>query len=130
MATLQTLPDDIESLKALILAERDVHAAECAAHAIERDQLQTRNARLEVIVSQLRRLQFGRKSEKLKPDQLNLALEDLEAAAASIEAEHEQADTAVQARNTTSRRANRGHLPEHLPREEIIIEPDDKDCAC
>lgn len=130
MATTQTLPDDIESLKALILVERDVHAAECAAHAIERDQLQTRNARLEVIVSQLRRLQFGRKSEKLKPDQLNLALEDLEAAAASIEAEHEQADTAVQARNTTSRRANRGHLPEHLPREEIIIEPDDKDCAC
>ncbi len=83
-----------------------------------------------MIVSQLHRLQFGRKSENLSGDQLNFALEDLEAAAAFIEAEHEQADTAVKARNTASRRANRGNLPEHLPREEIIIEPEDKECAC
>lgn len=123
MPSVQTLPDDVESLKALILAERLDHAA-------ERDQLQTRNAKLEAIVSQLRRLQFGRKSEKLKPDQLNLALEDLEAAAASIEAEHEQADVAVKTRNTENRRTNRGHLPKHLPREEVVIEPDDKNCPC
>ncbi len=50
------LPDDIESLQALILAER-------ASHAAERDQWQMRNVRLEAIVRQLRRLQFGRKSE-------------------------------------------------------------------
>ena len=123
MPTLQALPNDIESLKALILAER-------AAHAGERDQWQTRNARLEAIIRQLRRLQFGRKSEKLEPDQLNLALEDLEAAAASIEAEHEQVDGAVKAKNSNSRRRNRGHLPAHLPREEVIIEPNDKDCPC
>ena len=123
MPSVQTLPDDVESLKALILAERSGHAA-------ERDQLQTRNAKLEAIVSQLRRLQFGHISEKLKPDQLNLALEDLEAAAASIEAEHEQADAAVKIRNTKNRRANRGHLPKHLPREEVVIEPGQKDCPC
>ena len=117
------MPSDIEGLKALILAER-------AAHAAERDQWQKRNARLEAIVSQLRRLQFGRKSEKLGANQLNLALEDLEAAAASIEAEHEQTDAAVKAKNSERRRANRGHLPAHLPREEIVIEPESKDCPC
>ena len=127
---LPILPNDVEGLKALILAERAAHAAERAAHAADRDQWQTRNARLEAIVRQLRRLQFGRKSEKLDANQLNLALEDLEAAAASIEAEHEQADGAVKARRSTERRRNRGHLPEHLPREEIVIEPDDKDCPC
>ncbi len=96
MPSVQTLPDDVESLKALILSER-------LDHATERDQLQTLNAKLEAIVSQLRRLQFGRKSEKLKPDQLDLALEDLEAAAASIEAEHQQADAAVKIRITGNR---------------------------
>src|SRR6056297_1021936 len=123
MPALQTLPNDVEGLKALILAER-------AAHAADRDQWRMRNARLEAIVRQLRRLQFGRKSEKLEPDQLNLALEDLEAAAASIEAEQERTDEAVKKRRTSERRRNRGHLPEHLTREEIIIEPDDKDCPC
>lgn len=123
MPTLPALPSDIEGLKALILAERTAHAA-------ERDQWQKRNARLEAIVSQLRRLQFGRKSEKLGANQLNLALEDLEAAAASIEAEHEQTDSAVKAKNSERRRTNRGHLPAHLPREEIVIEPESKDCPC
>lgn len=137
MSTLPALPDDIESLKALILAERTAHATECAAHAAERaahaaerDQWQTRNARLEAIVRQLRRLQFGRKSEKLDADQLNLALEDLEAAAALIEAEQEQGDATVNERRTKERRRNRGHLPEHLAREEVIIEPEDQDCPC
>ena len=130
MPTLPALPNDIESLKALILAERAAHATQCSAHAAERDQWQTRNTRLEAIIRQLRRLQFGRKSEKLDPDQLNLALEDLEAAAACVEAEHEQADGAVRARNSDGRRRNLGSLPAHLPREEVIIEPDDKDCPC
>ena len=130
MPTLPALPNDIESLKALIVAERAAHATECAAHAAERDQWQTRNARLEAIVRQLRRLQFGRKSEKLDTDQLNLALEELEAAAALIEAEQEQGDATINERRTKERRRNRGHLPEHLPREEVIIEPEDKDCPC
>jgi len=113
-----------------LTAERAAHATECAAHAAERDQWQTRNARLEAIVRQLRRLQFGRKSEKLDTDQLNLALEELEAAAALIEAEQEQGDATINERRTKERRRNRGHLPEHLPREEVIIEPEDKDCPC
>ena len=102
----------IEALKAIILAQQE------------------QNARLEAMVAAFRQAMFGRKSEKLDADQLNLALEDLEAAAASVEAEQEQADATVKERRTKERRRNRGHLPEHLPREEVIIEPEDKDCPC
>ena len=40
------------------------------------------NDRLRHLIRQLQRLQFGRRSEKLDPDQLNLALEDVEQAIA------------------------------------------------
>ncbi len=57
-------------------------------------------------------------------------MEDLEAAAALIEAEQEQADATAKERGTNERRQNRGYLPKHLPREEVVIEPEDKDCPC
>src|ERR1700733_13691101 len=67
-----TLPDDIDSLRALIVAERAAHVAERAAHAAERDKLIARNARVEEILAQIRRAQFGRKSERINDDQLAL----------------------------------------------------------
>ena len=73
------LPDDIERLKAMLIAER-------AAHAAERSRLVEQNDRLLHTLRQLRRNQFGRKSERLSDDQLNLGLEDLETAIASGEA--------------------------------------------
>jgi len=44
----------------------------------ECDQLAGQNERLRQLLRHLPRLQFGRRLEKLDPDQLNLALEDLE----------------------------------------------------
>src|SRR5690349_6740214 len=61
-------------------------------------------------------MQFGRRSEKLDPDQLNLALEDLEQAIAESEAEQEKADPALRQARAHKGRAGRGPLPEHLPR--------------
>ena len=75
-------------------------------------------------------MQFGRRSEKLDPDQLNLALEDLEQAVAETEAEQEKADPALRTARAEKRRAGRGSLPEHLPRIEVVIEPDDTACPC
>ena len=72
------LPDDIECLKAMLVAER-------AAHAAERSRLVEQNDRLLHMLRQLQRNQFGRKSERLSEDQLNLGLEDLETAIASEE---------------------------------------------
>src|SRR5690242_20996034 len=75
-------------------------------------------------------MQFGRRSEKLDPDQLNLALEDLEQAIAESEAEREKADPALRQARSQKRRAGRGPLPEHLPRVEIVVEPEDTACPC
>ena len=71
------LPNDIAALKALLLAQDAV---------VEglRDQLNTRAVEikhLKLQIAKLRRMQFGRKSEKLdhQIEQLELQLEDLQA---------------------------------------------------
>ena len=106
------LPDDVAVLKALLLAER-ASAAELAGH----------NEQLRAIVKELQRALFGRRSEKTAdPDQLQLALEDLEQALAQSEAE--KSDATRPASRREQRRVNRGALPKHLPREEVVIEPE------
>jgi Transposase C of IS166 homeodomain len=60
------LPADIETLHALVAAaraERDVAVA-------ERDQALSQIDRLRHLLRQLQRAQFGRRSEKLNPEQL------------------------------------------------------------
>jgi transposase len=114
------LPDDVATLKALLRAERAT-AAELAGH----------NEHLRAIIKELQRALFGRRSEKtVHADQLQLALEDIEQALAQREAEEERADATLKASRTRQRRGNRGALPKHLPREEIVIEPGDQTCPC
>jgi transposase len=107
-------------------AERD----EKARLIEERDQLAGQNDRLRHLIRQLQRMQFGRRSEKLDPDQFNLALEDLEQAVAASEAEQDKADPAMRQARSEKRRTGRGSLPEHLPRVEIVVEPEDTACPC
>jgi transposase len=68
-------------------------------------------------------MQFGRKSEKLDPDQFALALEDIEQAEAASEAAEDKRNKAAAAAQAEKRRANRGALPVHLPRVHVTIEP-------
>jgi hypothetical protein len=89
-----TLPDDIEALRALLLAERASHAAVVA----ERDKLVVRNARLEEIIAEIRRAHFGRKSERITDEQLSLALEEFEASLAKAEAEDRKGRSRAQGR--------------------------------
>ena len=74
MTSPETLPDDVTALRALVLtawAERDAERTEKARLIEERDQLAGQNDRLRHLIRQLQRMQFGRRSEKLDPDQLN-----------------------------------------------------------
>jgi Transposase C of IS166 homeodomain len=87
-ATADALPDDIGALRALILVER----AERAQFAERIESLERLNTKLEYIVAELRRAHFGRKSERITDEQLTLALDELETAAAKAEAEAEKAD--------------------------------------
>lgn len=93
--TQPDLPTDAAALRALVLAmmaERDAIAAERDAVVVERDTLTVRNAQLEHLLRTLRRLHYGAKSERLPEGQLQLGLEDTEAAIAKVEAEAERAD--------------------------------------
>jgi transposase len=118
IAEAAPLPDDVARLKALLLAERAMAA-----------KLAGQNEHLRAIVKELQRALFGRRSEKTThPDQLQLALEDLEQAIAEGAAEVEKSDRVERAGQRQQRRVNRGALPKHLPREEIVIEPGDQTC--
>jgi transposase len=119
-AAAAPLPDDVATLKALLLAERAMAA-----------KLAGQNEHLRAIVKELQRALFGRRSEKAAhPDQLQLALEDLEQAIAEGEAEAEKSDRVQRAARPQQRRVNRGALAKHLPRDEVVIEPDEQTCPC
>ena len=112
---LNQLPDDIETLKRMLL-ERDAQL-EMARHN-ERAHL-TLIEHLRLQIAKLKRMQFGRSSEKLNAqiEQLELILEDLEQEQACT-----QAEAVVQAK-AEQRVPVRRPLPEHLPRETVRHEP-------
>src|SRR5882757_32056 len=106
------LPDDLETLKAMLFAER------CESE------------RLCQIIKELQRHRFGRRAETLPEDQLLLGLEDVEQVAAAGEAEQDETVPDGRAARARKRRSNRGALPAHLPRVEIVVDIDDKTCPC
>ena len=108
----EALPDDPETLKAMLIAERQ------------------RAERLVQIIKDLQRDRFGRRAETLPDDQLLLALEDVEQGDAEAAAETEAKSPAARAEGARKRRANRGALPAHLPRIETLVDVEDKTCPC
>jgi transposase len=120
------LPIDIEALLAQLAAAR----VERDAAIAERDQARSQIDRLRHLLRQLQRAQFGRRSEKLDPEQLLLALEGIEQAIAADEAADNKKDPVAAKTRAEKRRANRGALPSHLPRVDVTIEPEDTNCPC
>ena len=145
-----TLPDDVETLKAMILADRaklasleEVEAQLQAELEVNKalkaerirlgeivDTLTAQAERYEHIIAQLRRLTFGKRSEQMDKDQLQLSLEDLQQGLAEIEGEEEKADAELKAHRTRERRDHRPSLPDHLPHVEVVIEPASTQCPC
>src|SRR3954464_12217565 len=114
-----------------VLAERDAARTERDLLREEHEAAQAEGEKLRLLIRQLQRGQFGRRSEKLDPGQLQLGLEDLEQTVAAAEAAQEE----VAARSGTSRpprvrRRNLGALPAHLPRVEVLVDVEDKSCPC
>ena len=102
-------------------------------HQLVRDMaslVETRNdeiERLQAIIKKLQRMQFGRRSERLDPDQLALGLEDLDADIARL---NENRPVIVDDADTIMRRPHRAPLPDHLEREEIVIDAQHDACPC
>jgi transposase len=123
MILADPFPEDIETLHAFVhgaVAERDAALA-------ERDSLAEQNDRLLHLLRQVQRMQFGRRSKRLDPDQLQLALEDIEQATCGT-AEAEKRDPQSRAPSTRRRGETRASLPPHLPRIEVVIPPEETVC--
>jgi transposase len=110
--TADQLPDDLAALKAMVLA-REVE-----------------NQRLRQIIKELQRHRFGRRAETLPEDQLLLGLEEAEQIEAAGEEAKERSAPEEQKPRTAKRRTNRGALPAHLPRVEMIVDIEDRACPC
>ncbi len=124
----EPLPDDIETLKAMLVAQRQ--ALRLAQAQAADDQAQIAHLRLQIV--KLQRERFGQRSERSARllDQLELQLEDLEASATEDELAAELATAkTTQVAAFTRKRASRKPFPEHLPRERVIV-PGPTACLC
>lgn len=141
------LTEDLEALRAMVLGlqrklaqsdqitadlvvERDALASDNARLAELNARLAELNARLEHYLARLRRLTFGKSSERLDPDQLQLALEDTEQAIAEVQAEKDRLDHKVGRPRMQRTVSGRASLPDHLPQINLVIEPSSTACAC
>jgi transposase len=116
-----SLPDDIDALKAMVLAQRasmEQMTLALASRALEVEQLK-------LLIAKLQRMQFGRKSEKIDRhiEKLECSLEDLLAEEGVVDAQPEAVEPTAK-RSASARQP----LPPELPREERILEPIDQAC--
>ena len=128
------LAPDILTLRAqLCEVERraDIAEADAAnAKAINADLL-ARNALLELQIEKLKRDRFGVRSERSARliDQMELAFEELETQANDAEAHAAEAAAKTTSVTAFTRTRPRRELPEHLPRERVVI-PAPVACPC
>ena len=109
----------------------DIAEADAAnAKAINADLL-ARNALLELQIEKLKRDRFGARSERSVRliDQMELAFEELETQANDAEALAEVAAAKTTSVTAFTRNRPRRELPEHLPRERVVI-PAPEACPC
>src|SRR5579864_2382929 len=127
-----TLPDlnalDREALLKLLLAEHDERVA-IHQRLLARE---TEIEHLKLLLAKLRRMQFGRRSEKIarQIEQLELRLEDLESkrAEAAAPAEAQPAASAEAPNLHIAAKPARHPLPAHLPRKTKRYEPVESAC--
>jgi transposase len=128
------LPANIDALRALILAERAQHDAERATAKVElasRDaKLAARQVEIEhlkMVLAKLRRQRYGQSSEKLDAEihQLELWVDEAEIDLATDEAkaDGEPKQQPLQPSKPPRKPALRKPLPDHLPREIVVLEP-------
>ena len=104
VADAEPLPEDVQELQSLVRAQRA--------------QMQ----HMKLLIEKLKRMHFGRSSERLSREieQLELQLEEMQAAIAPVQA-------VLKAAMEESGRPARKPLPEHLPRENVIHQ---SPCSC
>lgn len=117
------LPDDVESLRALVvsmqqqLLEKDTALS---AETAKRVTMAEHIALLKQQLAELRRMRFGRRSEKLDENirQLEFSIEELETSAGEFN-DTQQTEEQTQTPAKDKQRRSRKPLPDHLPRDVV-----------
>jgi transposase len=134
-AARDDLPDDIDALKAALLAAHDRAArveTELAVAKAKASDDQALIAHQQLHIAKLTRELYGQHSERSVRllDQMELAFEELESSATEDELAAERA--AAKTTNVVAfvrKRPARQPFPEHLPRERVV-EPGPSTCQC
>jgi hypothetical protein len=92
-------------------------------------EAQAEITRLHMLIAVLLRNRFGRRSERLSEEALQHGVEDAEQSLGEQQAKLGAAQPAA-ARPATPPKRNRGSLPAHLPRVEVLVDIADKTCGC
>src|SRR6201993_2788486 len=135
MSADDSLPNDIETLKELVRmreAELALARAEATNARAEASSAEALITHLRLTIEKFKRDLFGPRNERKARliDQMELELEELEAAATEDEVAAEKAAAATtQVRAFTRRKPARAPFPAHLPRERVIV-PGPTACAC
>lgn len=112
------LPNDLEALKALVLEQQAQLLEQRAQLTLNFTEIE----HLKLLIAKLKRMQFGRSSERLdrEIEQYELRLEELQSV---------QAQQAAPATPKTEEKVQpmRRRLPDHLPREQVLHQPA---CTC
>jgi transposase len=115
---LDNLPDDPAMLQQML---RDIV-----------QELNAENDKLRLLIHRLVRHQFGRRSEQLTGDHLQLGLEDLEQTVAANQAAQDAVapEPKEQKRRAAPVQRNLGDPPAHLPRYEVVVDIEHRECPC
>jgi transposase len=134
MGTHDSLPDDVETLKRLLLA-RDAELAQAHAEVAnaraEASSAEALITHLRLEIAKLKRDLFGTRNERKARlvDQMKLQLEELEAAATEDELAAAKAAAPTPVGAFTRSKPARKPFPAHLPRERVVV-PGPTTCSC
>ncbi|MGB6450868.1 MAG: IS66 family transposase [Steroidobacteraceae bacterium] len=125
MLDVNTLPNDVEDLKRLVIE----HHAASAAKDIQLNEQRMLIEHLRFQIAKLRRARFGQSSEALEGvGQLAMSFEELKAAIAEAERQVAAAGEVPASEAPKGKPVRRKKLPEHFERIPHLIEP--KECTC
>jgi transposase len=131
--TPESLPSELAAAHAMILAERAARVQAEAFAALAQGEAATAKAdlssrdaliaHLKLEIEKLRRSLYGTRSERKARllEQMELQLEDLEAAATEDELAAQKAARTQRVSSVERKRPSRKPFPDHLPRERVVI---------
>ncbi len=122
---LENLPEDAAALRELVTNAE-----------LENAGLRAEIDKLHIMIKGFQRHRFGKRSEQLDAEQMQLVIEDLEqtmgagAAAGDARADAEAKNGQPNSPRPVRRERNLGQLPASLPRYEVVIDLESKTCPC